>query len=115
MTMFIGFLDISRRSLRACTGVLIASMWILHPFASCFAATPAGMRKDVVFQEYSPLAANAELIERLFRPMLARGMREKLAASGQGMDGQSVDLAREHFALYVPASSPMVFASIGFG
>ena len=106
MTMFIGFLDISRRRLRAHIWMLIASMWILHPLASCFAAAPAGVRKDVVFQEYSPLAADAELIDRLFRPMLAKRMREKLAASGQGADAQSIDLAREHFALYVPANMP---------
>ncbi|HEX7916463.1 PHB depolymerase family esterase [Rudaea sp.] len=60
------------------------------------------MQKDVVFHEYSPLAANAELIDRLFRPLLARRLHAELVGKGQGTDGQSIDLAREHFAVYVP-------------
>ena len=74
--------------------------------SASFAAASADVQKDVVFQDYSPLAANAELADRLFRPLLARRLREKLAAAGQAGGGQSVDLAREHFSLYVPALAP---------
>jgi pimeloyl-ACP methyl ester carboxylesterase len=73
---------------------------------SCFAAAAVGMQKDVVFQTYSPLAADAELIDRLFRPMLAWRLREKLAATGQAATAQSVDLGRERFTLYVPDKVP---------
>ncbi|MBN8884422.1 MAG: hypothetical protein J0I77_01770 [Rudaea sp.] len=73
----------------------------------CFAAAPVGMQNAVVFNDYSPLASNAELIDRLFRPLLALRLREKLTEAGQGAaQAQSVDLGREQFALYVPKEPP---------
>ena len=73
---------------------------------SCFAATPGGLRNDVVFAEYSELADNAQLIDRLFRPLLAQRLREELAAARQEADGHNIDLAQERFALYVPPTVP---------
>jgi hypothetical protein len=86
-------------------------MWVLSVAAlvlavPCFAAAPTGMQKDIVFQDYSPLASDAELAERLFRPLLARRLLDKLAATGRQAGAQSVDLARERFSLYVPADTP---------
>ena len=95
-----------RCRLPTCARILSASV-LVHLFAAAgVAAAPAAVQKQVVFDQYSALAGNAELIDRLFRPLLARRMREKLAASGQGTDGQSVDLAHEYFAVYVPADAP---------
>jgi pimeloyl-ACP methyl ester carboxylesterase len=74
--------------------------------ASCFGADGTGLHKQVVFDHYPALTTNAELIDRLFRPMLARRLREELASTGHKTDEQGIDLARERFALYVPANAP---------
>lgn len=95
-----------RRRLPVPAQILAGCQLVLLCAAACIAAPPAGLQKGVVFDHYSALADNTELIDRLFRPLLARRMREKLAAAGLGADGQSIDLAREHFALYVPTNAP---------
>ena len=86
--------------------LLVCGALALQCASSCFAADGTGLHKQVVFGHYPALTTNAELIERLFRPMLARRLREELAGTGQKADAQDIDLAREHFALYVPASVP---------
>ncbi len=72
----------------------------------CVATVPAAVQKQLIFDQYSALTSNSELIDRLFRPLLARRLREELAGKGQGTDGQGIDLARERFAMYVPADAP---------
>ncbi len=103
------FLDVSR-SLRRLVHSLVrmSAVWMLaFQFgAPCFAAAPIGVQNPVVFSEYSALATNAELIDRLFRPLLAQRLHAEAAAAGQSADARSIDLAREHFALYVPANPP---------
>ena len=82
-----------------------AAAVLAFQFGIC-AAAPAGLQKGVTFHEYSPLSSNAELIDRLFRPLLAQQLRAELASAGQRADSQSVDLAHEHFVLYVPENVP---------
>jgi len=65
-----------------------------------------GLRRDVVFTEYSPLSGNTELAQRLLSPLYAAKVRRDLAQSGQKLREQPIDLAREHFAVYVPAAAP---------
>lgn len=74
--------------------------------APCSAAAPAGLQNPVVFSEYSALATNAELIDRLFRPLLAQRLHAEIVAAGRRVDAQSVDLAHERFVLYVPGNVP---------
>jgi dienelactone hydrolase len=62
-----------------------------------------GLHGDVVFSEYSPLAGNAELIRRLLSPLAAWQTREAIARNGAQMREQPINLAQEHFVLYVPA------------
>jgi predicted esterase len=56
------------------------------------ALTSSGLKTDVVFSEYSPLSTTTELVRRLYNPQSAVSIPR----------GQAIDLAKEHFALYVP-------------
>ncbi|MEP7042265.1 MAG: hypothetical protein ABI843_04350 [Dokdonella sp.] len=69
-------------------------------------ALAAGAHNDVMFDNYSPLASSDELQRRLLSPLLAQALREHIAASGQALSEQSIDLAHERFAYYVPLGEP---------
>jgi hypothetical protein len=69
--------------------------------------TPAtGLQTDVIFSDYSPLSANAELLRRLLSPLARAQVEESLGRSGEKLVPQSIDLAAERFVLYVPAAAP---------
>src|SRR4029077_9006607 len=74
-------------------------------------ANAPGLHRDVVFSEYSPLASSAELMRRLLSPLAAWQVKESVAHGGEALREQEVNLAEEHFALYVPAHAP----SQGYG
>jgi Esterase PHB depolymerase len=57
---------------------------------------------EVVFNDYTPLAGNAELTRRLLSPLGNVELRRRLAAAGDSLAGRPVDLAAEKFLLYVP-------------
>ena len=61
-----------------------------------------GAHENVVFENYSPLAASEEQQRRLLTPLLAKALQEHVAASGQALSERSMDLSREHFSYYVP-------------
>ena len=63
----------------------------------------AGLQKQVIFETYSPLARDTELIDRLFHPLLVEHLRSELASAGPAVREPSIDLAQERFTLYVPA------------
>lgn len=67
---------------------------------------PATQLHDVVFDRYSPLSGNAEIARRTLTPLAFAHGQQALAARGQALGGQPVDLAREKFAVYVPAGAP---------
>ena len=81
-------------------------------FAAIFAAAhaapeaPVGLKREVVFTDYSPLSRNAELVRRLLSPLTAAKVQERLARAGQTLAEQSVDLSREKFVIYIPARPP---------
>jgi predicted esterase len=60
----------------------------------------------VVFTQYSPLSGGAEVTRRLMSPLNALRVRRALQRSGKAMREQSIDLARENFAVYVPGHAP---------
>jgi len=73
--------------------------------ATALAATDAlaaGAHEEAVFDTYSPLVGSAEQQRRLLTPLLAKALQDRVAASGQALSEQSIDLARERFAYYVP-------------
>ena len=69
-------------------------------------AAAVGLRKDVVFTDYTPLSANAELIRRMLSPLAAAQLPAVEAQMDVRLSRQPVDLAREKFVLYVPPRAP---------
>ncbi len=82
--------------------ILVLASMLAIP-ASAQAQSGTGLQKQVIFDTYSPLARDTELIDRLFHPLLAEHLRSKLASAGLAVREQSIDLAQERFTLYVPA------------
>lgn len=86
--------------------------------AACVPGTPAagtpdlstppavGLQTQVVFSDYSPLSASAEVVRRLLSPLAAAEVGRSLARSSERLADQSIDLAAERFVLYVPARAP---------
>lgn len=58
------------------------------------------------FDAYGPLSRNTEMMRRLLSPLTARLLDAQVKMSGEGLREQSIDLAREQFALHVPPRPP---------
>ncbi|AIF46073.1 PHB depolymerase family esterase [Dyella japonica] len=67
---------------------------------------PTGTLNDVVFSRYGDYSSSAELARRLVTPLNAWRLQQQAAANGMAIADQPVDLARERFAMYVPAQAP---------
>jgi pimeloyl-ACP methyl ester carboxylesterase len=65
----------------------------------------SGLRNNVVFTEYSALSSTAELVRRTFSPLNALRLVQEAERAGHTLHGQSVDLAKERYSIYVPAHS----------
>jgi pimeloyl-ACP methyl ester carboxylesterase len=67
-------------------------------------AQPAlvGLQTGVVFPEASALASAEELVRRLYTPLTAVRINQAAQQAGRALRGQPIDLAREHYSLYVP-------------
>jgi dienelactone hydrolase len=65
-----------------------------------------GLLNDVVFDHYSPLTSNTELVRRLLSPLAAAQIAANLEGSKQRLVEQSIDLSTEKFVVYVPARAP---------
>ena len=76
------------------------------PTAAQRAAVATGLKKDVVFAEYTSLSSNAEIIRRMLSPLAAAQIPAALARAGTKLSDQPVDLTRETFVLYVPLREP---------
>ena len=66
----------------------------------------AGLQRNVVFTEYSPLSRSTELLRRWFSPLNALRVLEDSTSSGKPLRAQRVDLANETFTVYVPPHAP---------
>ena len=71
------------------------------------AGSAAGLSKDVVFTDYTPLSGNAEIVRRLLSPLAAAQIPAALARAGTRLSDQPVNLAEEKFILYVSAHEPV--------
>jgi hypothetical protein len=60
------------------------------------------LRTDVVFTEYSALSSTAELVRRLYSPLSAIRINQEAQRAGRTLRGQPIDLAKEHYSIYVP-------------
>jgi pimeloyl-ACP methyl ester carboxylesterase len=67
---------------------------------------PAAVEDDVTFTRYSPLSRSEELLRRTLPPVALRHGQRALAAKGEALRDQPVDLARERFTVYVPGRPP---------
>jgi hypothetical protein len=65
-----------------------------------------GLQPNVTFESYSPLSRSSELTQRILSPLMLMRVQKQLAQSGQTMSEQSIDLAHERFAIYVPTTKP---------
>jgi pimeloyl-ACP methyl ester carboxylesterase len=89
-----------------CLLMFIALVVPLFAAAAEMPVGSTGLQKDVVFTDYSPLSRSMELERRLLSPLNAMRVNQELARAGQTAREQSIDLALEKFAVYVPAHAP---------
>ncbi|HWE23826.1 MAG TPA: hypothetical protein VG496_07780, partial [Myxococcales bacterium] len=64
-----------------------------------------GTTEDVTFTRYSPLSRSEEIARRTLPPLTFRRLQEGFAAKGMKLREQPVDLAKEKFAVYLPAGA----------
>ena len=65
-----------------------------------------GRSEVVTFDQYTPLASNLAMAERLLTPLTAAQLRDRLADAGKGLRDQPIDLTHEQFRIYVPGTKP---------
>jgi hypothetical protein len=84
----------------------LAVIHIPTPATCDTAAGITGLQSGVIFADYFPLSSSAELVHRLLSPLNAARVNKRLAHSAVALRDQSIDLARERFAVYVPSNPP---------
>jgi pimeloyl-ACP methyl ester carboxylesterase len=86
-----------------CHKLLRRALQLVAGFAA-LAALPASaqLKTDVVFTEYSPLSITAEMVRRFYSPLTALRINQEAQRAGHTLRGQPIDLAKEHYAVYVP-------------
>ena len=89
------------------SSLLLAAASLPPPAAAGDAPAPAtGLQDGLVFGDYTPLSGGNELMRRVLSPLNALKVQRQLAALGQAVREQSIDLAHESFVAYVPAGAP---------
>ena len=87
-------------------GAVRVAAWL----GACAQRSPAGggpgATEDIVFTQYSPLSRTEEIARRTLPPLTFRRGQELFAAKGKKLREQQIDLAKEKFAVYVPAGAP---------
>lgn len=74
--------------------------------ARSLCAGPTGLLTDVTFTGYPERASAPQVLARLLPPLAAGVLERTLAVRHETLTAHDVDLAREHFVLYVPAHTP---------
>jgi hypothetical protein len=91
---------------RLATSIFAGALFILLLGRAAGIAALEGHSEVVTFDQYTPLAGNLMMAERMLTPLTAIQLRERLAAAGKGLRDQPVDLAQEQFRIYVPGTRP---------
>ena len=91
---------------RLATSIFAGALFILLLGRAAGIAALEGHFEVVTFDQYTPLAGNRMMAERLLTPLTAAQLSDRLAAAGKGLRDQPVDLAQEQFRIYVPATKP---------
>lgn len=68
------------------------------------AGQATGLQRNVIFAEYSPFSASAELVRRTLSPLT--NIEIARAAKTAALRPQAIDLPEERFSIYVPARRP---------
>ena len=87
-----------------CCCVTAAALSVLGCESALAAAK--GLEPDVVFTDYAPLSDPSELERRVLSPLHALRTNRAIPRSPASARDQSIDLAQERFALYVPSTAP---------
>jgi pimeloyl-ACP methyl ester carboxylesterase len=95
---------VRRKEAAAALSVLLSLAGCAHGPAAPL--TPGTLLKDVTFTEYSPLSRGAEIARRMMTPLASRHLQQFISTKGGALREQPVDLAKEKFAVYVPAGAP---------
>lgn len=66
----------------------------------------SAVQHDIVFTEYSPLSGSLALARRMLSPLTFAQLEREAERKSVKLREQSVDLANEKFALFVPAQAP---------
>src|ERR1019366_7469039 len=77
-----------------------------RPAMAADAAPPTGLRQDVIFPDYGPLARNSEILPRVLTPLTVAGLQREFARTGKTLSETSFDPAAEKFLVHVPAEKP---------
>jgi pimeloyl-ACP methyl ester carboxylesterase len=78
----------------------------LLALATLAEASAPSLQSDVVFNQYSPLATTAQLLDRVMSPLTAARLFAAYKAKGERPTGYTIDPGAEHFAVYVPSVAP---------
>jgi dienelactone hydrolase len=93
-----------KRILRLLGFGALASGLIAH--AGDASDSTAAVQHDVVFTEYSPLSGSLELARRMLSPLTFAQLEREAKRKNVKLREQPVDLAKERYALFVPAQTP---------
>jgi hypothetical protein len=95
------------------SAVIIARAWLAALMMSTMtfiasaqeASDPAaGLQRNVIFSEYTPLSGSVQLVRRTLSPIANAEIAR--AAKNAALRPQAVDLMQERFSVYVPAQRP---------
>jgi pimeloyl-ACP methyl ester carboxylesterase len=95
--------QLSNPSRRKARGGLTAGIAALLMVPAGAQTVLSGLRNEVVFTEYSALSSVAELVRRSFSPLRSLRLAQEAERTGRTLHGQSIDLAKERYSIYVPA------------
>ncbi len=93
---------LNRRFSAALALVLLASAGATRAVAS----PPEGRSEILTFDQYTPLASNLGMADRLLTPLTAAQLRDRLATTGEALREQPIDLSHEQFRVYIPEMKP---------
>jgi hypothetical protein len=84
--------------------VLAVAIMPLPARAQEAADSSAGLQRNVIFSDYSPLSGSVELAHRTLSPLA--NVEIARATKNAALRPQPIDLAEERFSVYVPAQRP---------
>lgn len=85
---------------------LFGTLSLLGVAAPLPAEAAGEVNREVVFSEYSDESSSHEIARRTLSPLTALELERHITSVGKTMNQQPINLAEEHFVVYVAASCP---------